>query len=66
MPGLSPLLNKKKIILDARLGRWLVIDDEIAAQQERRSDAHLTLFRKQRRVRDRQQFWLSGSQSRAG
>ena len=52
--------------LHARLGRGLVFDDEIAAQQERRSDAHPTPFREQRRVRDSRQFWGSGSLSRAG
>ena len=51
---------------NARLGRGLVFDDEIAAQQERRSDAHPTPFRKQRRVRDSRQFRGSGSLSRAG
>ena len=33
MPGLGPSLNEKEIILDARLGRGLVFDDQIAAQK---------------------------------
>ncbi len=33
MPGLGPLLNEEEIILDARLGRGLVFDDQIAAQK---------------------------------
>ena len=52
--------------IHARLGRELVFDDEIAAQQRIRSDAHPTQCRKQRRVLDSRKFWGSGSLSRAG
>ena len=50
----------------ARLGRGLVFDDEIAAQQRMRPEAHPTQFRKQRRVRGSRQFRGSGDLSKAG
>ena len=42
---------------DARLGRWLIFDDEIAPQQRMQ-------FRKRRRTRRSQQFSGSGGLSR--
>ena len=46
-------------IKNARLGRGLVFDDEIAAQQRMRPDAHPMQFRKRKRVRDSRQSWGS-------
>ena len=51
---------------DARLGRGLVFDDEIAAWQRMRPDAHPTQFRKQERFRGSQQFGGSKGLSQAG
>ena len=44
-------------VLNARLCRGLVFDDEVAAQQRMRPDAHPMQFRKQRRVQDSRQSW---------
>ena len=56
MPGLSLSPHEDEIILDAWLGRGLVFENEIAAQQEKWSNAYLTPFWERRKARDRRQF----------
>ncbi len=57
MPGLDQSLNEEEIILDARLIRRLVFDDEIAAQKRCSRMRIRCIFANRERFKAASNFW---------